>query len=150
MRCIYDALLTPDEDGGYCVTVPDLEGCFTEGNNQEEAILNAGDAIETYVGSLLFDGEPVPARTTGHVAPEGGHVATIFVKAGPDSVTDVVSASEAADRLGVTRSRVSHMIKSGILDARREGRDTKVTIASINARISGRNNRAGDHSVLEM
>ena len=34
-----------DEDAGFSVTVPDIDGCFTEGDTIEEAYLNAVEAI---------------------------------------------------------------------------------------------------------
>ena len=57
----YTILLTPDtEDGGYVVTVPVLEGCITEGNTIEEAIVNAREAIQGYVESMSANGQVVP------------------------------------------------------------------------------------------
>lgn len=45
----YDAVLEKEEDGGYSVWVPDLPGCATQGNNLEQAIENAKEAIELYL-----------------------------------------------------------------------------------------------------
>jgi excisionase family DNA binding protein len=47
-----------------------------------------------------------------------------------------VSAAEAARMLGVSRARVTNMIASGILDAYREGRNTFVSIESIERRLA--------------
>ena len=62
-KYIYQVLLTPEEDGGYSVEVPDLPGCFTYGDTYEEAALMAADAARTYVASLLKHGDEVPAPT---------------------------------------------------------------------------------------
>lgn len=57
----YTILLTPDpEDGGYVVTVPVLEGCVTEGDTIEEAIMNAREAIQGYVESMAANSQAVP------------------------------------------------------------------------------------------
>lgn len=56
----YRILLTPEEEGGFSVSVPALPGCFTEGETIEEAIEMAKEAISLYVESLEEDGEPVP------------------------------------------------------------------------------------------
>ncbi|MBA2452577.1 MAG: type II toxin-antitoxin system HicB family antitoxin [Chloroflexia bacterium] len=57
----YTILLTPDvDDGGYTVTVPLLEGCVTEGDTIEEAIVNARDVTHGYVEPMTANGETVP------------------------------------------------------------------------------------------
>jgi predicted RNase H-like HicB family nuclease len=56
----YRILLTPEEEGGFSVSVPALPGCFTQGETIEEAIEMAKEAIILYVESLEEDGEPVP------------------------------------------------------------------------------------------
>lgn len=44
-RILYPAAFHPEDDGGYSVTVPDLDGCFTEGDTLEEAYEMAFDAV---------------------------------------------------------------------------------------------------------
>lgn len=56
----YRILLTPEEEGGFSVSVPALPGCFTQGETIQEAIQMAREAISLYVESLEADGEPVP------------------------------------------------------------------------------------------
>jgi antitoxin HicB len=56
----YRILLTPEEEGGFSVSVPALPGCFTQGETVDEAIAMAKEAISLYVESLEADGEPVP------------------------------------------------------------------------------------------
>jgi predicted RNase H-like HicB family nuclease len=56
----YRILLTPEDEGGFSVSVPALPGCFTQGETIGEAIEMAKEAISLYVESLEEDGEPVP------------------------------------------------------------------------------------------
>jgi predicted RNase H-like HicB family nuclease len=56
----YRILLTPEEEGGFSVSVPALPGCFTQGETIEEAIEMAKEAIALYVETLEEEGEPVP------------------------------------------------------------------------------------------
>jgi antitoxin HicB len=56
----YRILLTPEDEGGFSVSVPALPGCFTQGETIDEAIAMAKEAITLYVESLMEDGEPVP------------------------------------------------------------------------------------------
>ena len=45
-------VLEPAEEGGYNVNVPALDGCFTEGDTEEEALKNAREAILCYLEGL--------------------------------------------------------------------------------------------------
>jgi antitoxin HicB len=49
MNLTYKILLHKAEEGGYTVTVPALPGCITEGDNIDEALAKAKEAIELYV-----------------------------------------------------------------------------------------------------
>jgi antitoxin HicB len=49
---LYRVLLTPEDEGGFSVSVPELSGCFTQGESIEEAIEMAKEAISLYVESL--------------------------------------------------------------------------------------------------
>ena len=45
-------VLEPDEEGGFNVSVPALEGCFTQGETEEEALENAKEAILCYLEGI--------------------------------------------------------------------------------------------------
>lgn len=49
-----------------------------------------------------------------------------------------VSATEAAERLGVSRPRVTQMVESGRLMGWRDGRNAHVSLDSLNARLAKR------------
>jgi predicted RNase H-like HicB family nuclease len=42
-------VLEPSEEGGYTVYVPSLPGCVSEGDTEEEALVNIREAIELYL-----------------------------------------------------------------------------------------------------
>ncbi|MBI5190976.1 MAG: type II toxin-antitoxin system HicB family antitoxin [Nitrospirae bacterium] len=48
----FNVVLEEAEEGGYNVTVPALDGCFTEGDTVEEALENAKEAILCYLEGL--------------------------------------------------------------------------------------------------
>jgi predicted RNase H-like HicB family nuclease len=48
----FNIFLEPAEEGGYNVSVPALEGCFTQGNSKQEAVKNAHEAIICYLEGL--------------------------------------------------------------------------------------------------
>jgi len=59
-RRTYRILLNKEPEGGYTVNVPALPGCMTYGENIDEAIAMAKEAIELYIESLEANNEPVP------------------------------------------------------------------------------------------
>ncbi|MCX6579610.1 MAG: type II toxin-antitoxin system HicB family antitoxin [Candidatus Aminicenantes bacterium] len=48
----FNIIMEPAEEGGYNVTVPALDGCFTQGDTEEEALKNAQEAISCYLEGL--------------------------------------------------------------------------------------------------
>jgi len=48
----FNIILEPEKDGGFNVKIPALDGCFTEGETEEEAIKNAKEAILCYLEGL--------------------------------------------------------------------------------------------------
>jgi predicted RNase H-like HicB family nuclease len=48
----FNVVLEPAEEGGFVVSVPALDGCFTEGNSEAEALENAKEAILCYLEGL--------------------------------------------------------------------------------------------------
>ena len=45
-------VLEQAEEGGFNVSVPALDGCFTQGETEEEALRNAKEAILCYLEGL--------------------------------------------------------------------------------------------------
>ena len=50
------------DEGGYHAYVPVLVGCHTWGKTLEEVRENIREAIKSHVGSLIKDGQKVPAE----------------------------------------------------------------------------------------
>jgi predicted RNase H-like HicB family nuclease len=56
----YKIHLHKEEEGGFTVIVPALPGCITYGENVEEAIDMAKEAIQLYLEDLKERGESIP------------------------------------------------------------------------------------------
>lgn len=56
----YKIHLHKEAEGGYTVSVPALPGCITYGENVDEAIAMAKEAIELYIEELTERGETIP------------------------------------------------------------------------------------------
>lgn len=50
-------------DSSFGVRVPDIPGCFSGGNNYQDAIESAHEAIEAHIELLVENGEAVPKAT---------------------------------------------------------------------------------------
>ena len=48
----FSVILEPAEEGGFNVSIPALDGCFTQGETEEEALQNAREAILCYLEGL--------------------------------------------------------------------------------------------------
>lgn len=48
----FNVVLNKAEEGGFDVTVPALDGCFTQGKTLEDALKNAREAIICYLEGL--------------------------------------------------------------------------------------------------
>jgi antitoxin HicB len=59
----YKIHLHQEEEGGYTAIVPALPGCITYGENVEEAITMAKEAIELYIEELKDRNELIPDDT---------------------------------------------------------------------------------------
>lgn len=63
-RYVYPAVFTSEEEGGYSVSFPDLEGCYTCGDNLQDAIFMAGDALALALSDYEEEGaeKPKPSK----------------------------------------------------------------------------------------
>ncbi len=125
------------EDDGWVLAFPfDMPGA-TEGHDFEDAAEMAADLLKCMAEDwIIRDIEP-PKPTFGNEPKHGGRIVLIGVEVTRDSIP-TISASEAADRLGVSRPRITQMLASGKLTGWRDGRNTRVTVDSVNARLEYR------------
>ncbi len=73
----YAALFTKEDDGGFSVRFPQLDGCYTQGDNFEDARRMAIDAMSLHLYGMEQDGEEIPAAELFISAGEGELVVPI-------------------------------------------------------------------------
>lgn len=56
----YPARFEPAEEGGFVVTFRDIPEAITQGDNKEEAVEMARDALQTAIAFYLEDKRPIP------------------------------------------------------------------------------------------
>jgi len=64
-RYVYPAIFHFDEDG-ISIEFPDLPGCITYGDTEQEAIKNAKEALELHLFGLEEDSESIPVPSHIH------------------------------------------------------------------------------------
>ncbi len=65
-RYIFPAIFQYEDKGGISVSFPDLPGCFTCGDTDEEAITMAQEAMGLYLCDMEEGEEPIPSPTQGN------------------------------------------------------------------------------------
>ena len=64
MKYYYPAVFEPVEEGGYVLEVPDVRGCVTQGDDINEAMFMAHDAIGTMLDDVDEKDYPKPSLIT--------------------------------------------------------------------------------------
>lgn len=127
MRYTYDCLLEWD-DGWWLARFPQLGDFTTQGKTREEALSEASDLLVMLLAEYAERGEnpPVCRRLVECVA------VSVEVTQEDFDETRYETQAQAAERLGVSKSRISALVASGQLESRYfEGR-RKVSIESVN------------------
>ena len=64
-KYVFFAVFTPSEEGGHTITFPDLPGCITEGDDIEEEMRNAKEALGLHLFVMEEDKEEIPNPSKG-------------------------------------------------------------------------------------
>ena len=98
----YPVHLETAEEGSFIVTFPDLPEAITQGEDEDEALLRAVDALETALSFYIDDRRPLPIPSTAVgrpvVRPSALESAKLALYA--EMTTQGVRKSELARRLG--------------------------------------------------
>ena len=80
-KLLYPAVFSPlEEQPGYCVTIPDLPGCVTQGESLEDAVQMAIDAASGWLLDELEDGNKLPpASHANSIKCEEGEFVTMLI-----------------------------------------------------------------------
>ena len=107
----YAVILTPDDNDTLLVTVPDLPDAVTLGEDREDALARAVDAIETALMGRMADRETIPepaAVAPDHVELPALSVAKIALYRAMKS--EGVGKAALAKRLGVALPQIDRLL----------------------------------------
>lgn len=121
-RYLYEAVLTPNELGGYDARFPELD-IITQGDDLADAAFMAQDLLALEISTLLKDGKQIPTvGTFTNKCPEGSILMGIATFAEANDVLDeTMTVQEAAEILDVSRSRIYALIKDGRIQGKQVG-----------------------------
>ena len=88
MKRRYSVVLTPQPEGGYTVTSPDMLDLVTEGDTREEALAMALDCAEALILTYLDRGRDIPE--------EGGRAEVATIDVDLDALRAQLAAEKAA------------------------------------------------------
>jgi predicted RNase H-like HicB family nuclease len=60
-KYVYPAIFTQENDGGYSILFPDLESCYTSGDNMADALDMAEDVLCLTLYDMEKDNKQIPA-----------------------------------------------------------------------------------------
>jgi len=60
--------LGEEDGGGFLISFPDIPGCVSDGETEEEAIVNGRQALAASLSALKAEGFPVPKPNSGGIA----------------------------------------------------------------------------------
>jgi len=98
---LYPALFTKEDDGGYSIEFPDLPGCFTCGDDIEEALSMAKEALELHLYCLEKDGDAIPSPS--EVKPSSDSESVYLVSVFMPPVRDEMSQQRVKKTLTIPK-----------------------------------------------
>ena len=108
----YPVRLKAAEEGGYVVTFPDIPEAITQGEDVEDALLHAADALESALDFYFEDRRPVPAPSKpkrGQRVVELPASVSAKVLLLNEMLRQKVRPAELARRIGTTPQEVTRL-----------------------------------------
>ena len=62
-RYAFPAVFDPEEEGGYSIFFPDIDGAFSQGDDMPDCIYMASDCLVGMLAALEDSGKPIPEPT---------------------------------------------------------------------------------------
>ena len=110
MHYAYPVSLEPDDDGGVVVSFPDVPEAHTQGEDREDALEQAEDALVVALGLYVDDGAPLPRPSPADGRP---------VVAVPARVAAKLALYEEVRAAGLTKTGLARRLGIPDTEARR-------------------------------
>ena len=130
-RYIYEVELF--EEGGDMLAYLFDFGQMAQRKDMFDAVDMAASLLCVEIEKYLLKNEELPPPTFGNVPKNGGRIIAVAVDIDLQTSEEFITAKEAAQVLGVTAPRISHMFRDGLLHGYRDRGNTFITVESVNA-----------------
>ncbi len=109
----YFAQFIPQDDGKICVYFPDID-VATFGDNMEDAVFMAQDALRTYIEVCLEEKDPIPKASNVQAAKEKAenHCKELDISISNDTTYQFIQAEVAQKPLRVNITFAPKILKS--------------------------------------
>ncbi|MDQ0474151.1 type II toxin-antitoxin system HicB family antitoxin [Labrys wisconsinensis] len=107
----YRIELTPDDNGTLLVTCPKIPMVVTYGQDRDDALHHAVDAIEVALGSMIADSEPIPLPDTEGLVVRVSLLAALKVQLYVALRASGITRAELARRLSWNRESVDRLFR---------------------------------------
>lgn len=112
MEYIFEAKIMPVEDEWYC-EVEQIDGAFAGGFTIQQACLDCTEALKLSLADYISEGEAIPKPSYSE---NPQLIISVDINESYIKRSKCVTPSEAAEYLGVSRGRISQLIKKNLLD----------------------------------
>lgn len=131
----YPAVFEETSDGGYSVFFPDVSGCISAGENLEEAINMAKEALSLHLSEMINDNEDAPLVNLANAKEEAEGSLLMMIEPNPAIISR--RTKEHAVRVNITipqmlLERVDRYAKAAKINRSRliaEALEHKISIA---------------------
>ncbi|WP_439196618.1 type II toxin-antitoxin system HicB family antitoxin [Bacillus amyloliquefaciens] len=115
-KYLFPAIFDAGEDGsdGYTITFPDLPGCISEGENVDDAMSMAKDALEGFLYGMEEDGEDIPSPSAPKDIKVPATCFVVMVSAWTDIVRDEMEKKAVKKTLTVPKWLAEAAEKEGV------------------------------------
>lgn len=96
----YPAVFEETSDNGYSVFFPDIAGCISAGENLEEAIIMAKEALSLHLSEMINDAQSVPTMDLSNAKEEAEGCLLMMIEPNPAIISR--RTKEHAVRVNIT------------------------------------------------
>ena len=117
LRRPYEKIIRGDPEEGFLALAPELPGCMTAGETEEEALENLREAMALWFESALADGDPIPEPRT---QPPGHYSGRVLLRM-PRTLHGQLAERAAAEGVSINQLVVT-LLAGGLAGTRSPAR----------------------------
>lgn len=113
-KYIYPALFTPEKEGGYSVEFPDIDGCYTCGDDLDQSLYMAADALALMLTEYEDEKKTIPAASDIRKVTTNGNQFVSLVSCDTDQYRRLLNNKAVKKTLSIPEWLNAKAIAAGI------------------------------------